>query len=283
MEKNSRNSPLRELSERVLHPIAKYLYELGIEPNQVTLAGTALTGLGGFLKLQERNLGINANYPALGLLIAGLICDGLDGVLARYSKKSSVDGAIFDLVNDRLQESTLACYRAIMAMERGDLGGLLFSIITGLTNPLPSYFRALVEENGSIVKESGENPISFLGTRGGRTPLAILATIFPDVVISGNNSIQGFLDFVISGGNIISSIERIKNLIETKEIENMGGVKFIHLTEDKAPEGKLEELQELGRRKKETLGKFITINSFVFISLGMIGGINLIEKYFLNK
>jgi phosphatidylglycerophosphate synthase len=175
MKENQRNSPLRKFLEPLLTKVARELDKIGVKANQVTAAGTYLTALGSFLKMSEKNLGTDLSYLCLGLFVFALACDGLDGSLARLSGTAGEEGAKYDLINDRVQELLLNAARIANASQRMDIFGVLTATLAGLTNPLPSYIRAMVEEKGDVVAETGKNPLSFLGTRGPRAGLAISA------------------------------------------------------------------------------------------------------------
>ena len=205
MIEKTRNSPFREVS-KIFYPLAKKLNDFGIKANQVTLAGTYLTGLGSLLKMSEKQFGTDFSFFALGLFVLGLTCDGLDGALARISGTADKEGAVYDLVNDRVQELLLTTTRIANASERRDILGVIAATLAGLTNPLPSYIRAMVEAKGGCVPETGKNPLSFLGTRAPRTGLAILATCFPEVAIDYTKSpFQPIADLLITVGNVFST------------------------------------------------------------------------------
>ena len=82
----------------LLTPLIKTLTRWGIHPNAFTLAGLVLT-LAAAAALFESHLRIG------GLLIlAGGLCDCIDGNLARAMNKASRFGALFDSTIDRYSE-----------------------------------------------------------------------------------------------------------------------------------------------------------------------------------
>lgn len=288
MEKIERRgrSPLRGLTERILTPPVKLLARWGIKPDQVTKAGTFLTGVGGFLKVVENKIGEDLSLPALGLMAIGFACDGLDGLLARSLGIASNEGAILDVVNDRVQESMLAGFRMMMAAERGDWLGWLMALVVGLANPFPSYFRAEVESHGLSVRESGGNFLSFFGTRGGRGTFSIIGTSFGERQVEGNYSLQSLIDMFLAWANLLSCAERVKELLKIdvikKELQEEGFT-LDELLETLGDIEVNEDLKRLGQRKIEVLRRFIPINSFVFLSLGIFGFLRLIDRYFPQK
>ena len=85
----------------LLRPIVKPFMKLGIHPNTLTLAGVIL-----FI-ICSVSIYAGSWAEALGFLIAGSLMDGLDGLLARESGKTSTFGAILDSNCDRLTEIAL--------------------------------------------------------------------------------------------------------------------------------------------------------------------------------
>lgn len=98
---------LRPLYNATLRPVARVFLRFGIQPNHVTILGLLLFVASGIA------VALDAWISAVILMIAGSLMDGLDGVLARESEKTSRFGAILDSCCDRLTEMAL-------------LGGLLY-------------------------------------------------------------------------------------------------------------------------------------------------------------
>jgi len=260
MKENQRNSPLRDFLGPPLTNVAKKLNKIGVKANQVTAAGTYLTALGSFLKMSEKNFRADFSYLCFSLFALALTCDGLDGALARISGMAGEEGAKYDLINDRIQEFLLNIDRIANASQRMDIFGVLLATLAGLTNPLPSYIRAMVEAKGGVVAETGKNPLSFLGTRGPRAGLAISATCFPEV---GGTPFQPIADLLITFGNISSTAERLGDLLKSKKSGESGD----------------EKLRQLGRAKKEVLEKFIFFNTFAVLTLGVVGILSILERH----
>lgn len=260
MDKSPRNSPLRKFSEKLLNPAVNGLAKIpGIEANHITLTGLGLTVAGSLERWIDKSE--VSPYIALALLGLGISCDALDGALARKLNQSSEKGAILDLMTDRVQESVMALTRMAMAIERGDLLGVIAASLNGLTNPFPSLLRAVAESKGLIVPESGKNPLSFLGTRGGRVGANIWATVFPESFTIKEQSSQALIDSLSALANIISSLERLSLL--TKKLKTS--------TTDK-------KLVDLGRKKTEVLIPYTFLNSLVMIGGGVIGVLNNFKR-----
>ena len=84
---------LRKYKDGVFVPIAKSLHQFGVTPNMVTYAGAAI----GLLSLPL--LWVNYWWFAIGCVLS-LVCDGIDGTLARYTHRSNAQGAKFDYTVD---------------------------------------------------------------------------------------------------------------------------------------------------------------------------------------
>jgi phosphatidylglycerophosphate synthase len=87
--------PWQRMRQRILTPIAFVLSRLGISPDMLSFASV---GLGiGFCVLAPFQFTI-----AFWLLVASIICDGLDGVEARLTGTNTMRGAFTDMFCDQL-------------------------------------------------------------------------------------------------------------------------------------------------------------------------------------
>ncbi|HRK61402.1 MAG TPA: CDP-alcohol phosphatidyltransferase family protein [Candidatus Omnitrophota bacterium] len=85
----------------ILNSWADALNRKGVTPNQLTIAGVALSFLAGFC-FSNSALLVGAVFMALGG-----VCDAVDGPLARLSGKESKFGAFFDSTMDRFADGFL--------------------------------------------------------------------------------------------------------------------------------------------------------------------------------
>jgi phosphatidylglycerophosphate synthase len=85
--------PWQRVRQRLLGPIAFVLSRLGMSADMLSYA-SVLFGLG-FCLLAPFDFQI-----AFWLLVASVVCDGLDGVEARFTKTNSTRGSFTDLVCD---------------------------------------------------------------------------------------------------------------------------------------------------------------------------------------
>ena len=260
-QEKARNSRLRKTTEKFLQPIVRGLIRIpGVTANRITASGTILVSAGSFERVLNEKL---SPWVALGLIGLGVLADAFDGQIARALNQSSDKGALFDLLNDRFQESVMALSRIVMAAERKDPFGVVLATLAGVTNPLPSLMRAEVEEKGRVVAESGKNPLSFLGTRLGRVTIGVPTTVFPEAFYTGPFAFQALGDLLTTIANVRSFLERRKDLLALSPETDINND---------------NDLSRLGREKKEALKRFTIINSLVIVSAGAVGLITSLSK-----
>lgn len=262
--RTARNSPIRAAFSGVTNGAAKLLIKTvpGITADAVTYTGLGAVIAGSSVKILPKEwippeIGSSIS---LGLMMFGVLCDALDGAVARNKKKpknyNALNGALTDVIHNRFGETAMALSRIFTASARRDAYGVVIATVSGLTAPLPSLLRAMVEERGFFVPESGGNPLSFLGTRSTRAVLTIPATSHPEMQILGNNA-QPVLDSLSTLGNITTTIERYH--IYRKALRNE-----LRVNPD-------EEAKEFGKVKVERLGTFTMINTATLLAAGIIG------------
>lgn len=263
-----RNSPVRAFLSDVTNRTARSLIKVfpHLTADTVTYTGLLAVIAGSAVKILPKELlSSNIGSPlSLGLMFVGSLCDAFDGAVARNKEKppnySALDGALTDVIHNRFGESAMALSRIISASARKDAFGVVAATISGLTAPLPSLLRAMVEEKGYYVPESGANPISFLGTRAARAVSGMLSTSYPDTPILGI-PMQNSLDSITAFGNIAATIERL--IILKKAYKN------------KLETNTDEDAKELGRVKANRLKVFTFLNTATLLSAGIIGLITL--------
>ena len=218
--KPTQNNPLRKIFKPLTDGTAKFLIKTipGIKADHITYTGLGLTVLGSFARFMvpERLLSqTGISTTSLGLMLFGILCDGIDGAVARNSEKppgyQELNGMLTDVVHNRLGETAMATSRIFAAGMRRDPVGIALATVAGITSPLPSLYRAKSEAEGSRVDEAGNGLLAKLGTRMPRAVFAMAGTAFPQAEINGLDiPIQPIADFFSSVGNIASLIERFK-------------------------------------------------------------------------
>jgi len=115
----------QRVRQTLLKPVAAGLSRLGITPDMLSLA-SVLLGIG-FFFCARLNLGV-----AIGLLAASVILDGLDGVLARYTRNVSARGSFTDMFCDQLVVALTVGGLVWAGVIMGVLGVLFVYIYTAL-------------------------------------------------------------------------------------------------------------------------------------------------------
>ncbi|ACO03305.1 MAG TPA: CDP-alcohol phosphatidyltransferase family protein [Persephonella sp.] len=131
---------IKPVFEEKISPVVDLLHRINISPNVVTFSGLLFIIAGSyFLFLQEY---ITAGF----LILAGNLCDALDGALARKHKKITRFGAFIDSVVDRLSD-----FFPLMAIALIFSENTLFLSVTLLAimfSYMVSYTRARAEGLG---------------------------------------------------------------------------------------------------------------------------------------
>lgn len=159
---------LRETLYPKVAPIAdaivSFLKAQGITPNQLTLAGAALSLLTGVIYAK--------GYLFLGgimLFVAGA-ADLLDGLLARTTGKTSTFGAFFDSVVDRYADFFVFAGLATYFVRNGEIFWFFVSLGVILGSVAVSYTKARAE---NFIKNCGVGTFG----RAERVLILILASL----------------------------------------------------------------------------------------------------------
>ena len=150
--------------EPIVTRIVSFLTSQGISPNQLTLAGAALSLLTGVIYAK--------GYFFLGgilLIIAGA-CDLLDGPLARTTGKASPFGAFLDSAIDRYSDFFVFAGLSVYFVRSGEIFWFLVTLSTLLGTFAVSYTKARAE---NFIKNCG---VGFFG-RSERILILTAATI----------------------------------------------------------------------------------------------------------
>ena len=141
----------RHIWAAVMTPPAKLLWRLHVPPDAVTWLGTALVVAASLLTIPRGFLWQG------GLLVLVLVlCDGLDGQLARISGQSSTYGAFLDSSLDRVADGAL--FGAIILYFAGPgrsqvwAGIALWALMAG---QVTSYVKARGESLGLVLAGVG--------------------------------------------------------------------------------------------------------------------------------
>jgi phosphatidylglycerophosphate synthase len=150
--------------EPIAEAIVSFLKAQGITPNQLTLAGAALSLLTGVIYAK--------GYIFLGgifLFVAGA-ADLLDGLLARTTGKMSTFGAFLDSVTDRYADFFIFAGLATYYIRQGEIFWFLVSLGIILGSFVVSYSKARAE---NFIKDCGVGAFG----RAERICLLIIASL----------------------------------------------------------------------------------------------------------
>lgn len=257
------NSIFRRITDPLAKKAALGLTKIfpGITADKLTNFGFCGVAIGAGFTVIPKDVvaGFDLTFPAVGLMTGGTLLDAVDGAMARLLGTASTEGALLDMITDRKQEMILALARIATASMRKDTFGVIAATAAGITNPIPSKYRAMAEELGYYVPESGARVSSFFGTRPIRALLGISATAYPEAHILGIEypTMQPIFDSISVIGNLLTVLERAKILEQAKK----GHLKV-------NPDA---NVQELGRLKSKTLSQFIKVNTVLMLGTGTLG------------
>lgn len=134
------NARARDLTDRVVVPLARQLVRWGATPNGLTLGGLVLTVAG-----MAVVLGLSPFFGAL-VLTAGALTDALDGAVARQTNAASPLGSFYDSVGDRISDGILLGGAAWVV--RGDPATFAAAMVALVGAQVTSYARAKAESLG---------------------------------------------------------------------------------------------------------------------------------------
>jgi CDP-diacylglycerol---glycerol-3-phosphate 3-phosphatidyltransferase len=160
----------RTVTDKAVKPIGRGLARLGITPDHLTAIGLLMSVATAIV--------IGAGYPRWGflLLLASALPDLFDGAVAKASKSSSIRGAFFDSVADRVTDAFLLGGIGWYLQERhgGRIAMLAYAVLGAST--LISYQRAKAEIYGFSAKGG-------LMERAERIIALAIGLMFPSLLI----------------------------------------------------------------------------------------------------
>ncbi len=148
------DSRIRPMIDPPLNQLAASLTGLGISANQVTWLGFAL----GLAALPF--LALKLYLPALGLILANRLFDGLDGALARQLGPTDF-GAYLDIVLDFIFYSAVVFGFCLAQPEHALFGAFLIFSFVGSGSAFLAY-AILAEKRGLQTEAQGKKSIYYL-------------------------------------------------------------------------------------------------------------------------
>ncbi|WP_456384448.1 CDP-alcohol phosphatidyltransferase family protein [Persephonella sp.] len=171
--------------EEAVLPFVKLLYRAGITPNMLTVSGLILVTAGSYFILK------GDFFTGALFLLAGNICDALDGTLARKFNQNSTFGAFLDSVIDRFSDFLPVV--AIGFYFKDSSAILALAVYTAMISYTVSYARARAEGLGIDCKTG-------IMERAERSAVLIL-TLLLGIPVAGL--------IIISAGATITVLQRI--------------------------------------------------------------------------
>lgn len=152
----------------ISQPVARVVARTGITPNQITALGFLGNIIAGIL------VGYGQFVLGAIVMLLGGVLDLIDGALARYTRRATAFGEVFDAVMDRYSEGVVLFGLLIWELNQGHQveSALIFATVAG--SFLVSYTRARAEVIRMDVKEG-------LFTRAERVALLALALLLHSV------------------------------------------------------------------------------------------------------
>ncbi len=166
---------VQQIGRRPLEPMAELLLRMGLTPNALTMTGVVLSVGAGLAIIRGRLISAGI------LLLAGGLCDILDGSMARRGGKSTVRGAFLDSTLDRVSE--IAVFFGLLLYWNGNLAFQAWTFLALTGSLMTSYARARAEGLGLSAKVG-------LLERPERVILLILALLLNSWTILGRGSLE---------------------------------------------------------------------------------------------
>jgi CDP-diacylglycerol--glycerol-3-phosphate 3-phosphatidyltransferase len=137
---------MRARFKGIVEPLARFLIQLGLKPNTVTLFGLLGTAVGAFF--------IAVGQVSLGGIIIMFMApvDALDGAMARLRGEPSSFGAFVDSVTDRYAELLIFGGLLFYYQQQQDWIGASLAYLAAAGSILVSYIRARAQSVGFETK-----------------------------------------------------------------------------------------------------------------------------------
>ena len=141
-------SKMRNLSEKIIRPMAKKAIALGITPNSATLLGFCVSVAAALIIL------IYPIWHPILIVSAGLILlagyfDALDGAIARNSHRITAFGGFLDSVLDRYSDAIMITCVIFVGFPSSTLCVPWIGLVALVGSLLVSYTRARAESAGA--------------------------------------------------------------------------------------------------------------------------------------
>jgi CDP-diacylglycerol---glycerol-3-phosphate 3-phosphatidyltransferase len=132
---------LKPFYNAALNPVARLFARINLHPNVITVLGVAVSSVAGYFCA-------TGNWYAAALIVfAGSCLDGLDGLVARQTGKSTAFGAVLDSCCDRVTEASWFFGILYFYLHRPAYGnaGIYLAFLAMAGSFMVSYVRARCE------------------------------------------------------------------------------------------------------------------------------------------
>ncbi len=143
------SSRLKQIFERWTATRIEALVSLGLTPNKLTILGLTISFFAAWLYSEWRLNRLMLPAAAVFVLLSGLL-DGLDGVLARATGRTSTFGGFLDSVADRYSDAVV-----IAAITVSGLCLPISGLAAIIGSMMVSYSRARAEAAGVVMSAVG--------------------------------------------------------------------------------------------------------------------------------
>lgn len=135
---------LKPFYNAVLNPVARLCTRINLHPHAITIFGVALSIAAGYF------CATGGWYAAALLVFAGSCLDGLDGLVARQTGKTTAFGAVLDSCCDRITETAWFFGILYFYLHRPAYGnaGIFLAFLAMAGSLMVSYVRARCEGAG---------------------------------------------------------------------------------------------------------------------------------------
>lgn len=138
------NPAARKLSTAVLEPVARLLLRLHVSPDAVTIVGTLGTCTAALVFFPRGNF-----IPGVLIIAAFVICDLLDGTMARLSGRAGPWGNFLDATLDRIADGCVFGSLVLWAVTTGNAWTVAAALTCLVGGQVISYAKARAEAVGA--------------------------------------------------------------------------------------------------------------------------------------
>lgn len=138
------NPAARKVSAVVIEPIARLLLKLHVSPDAVTVVGTAVTCTAALVFFPRGDF-----VPGVIIIAAAVLCDLLDGTMARLSGRAGPWGNFLDATLDRVADGCVFGALVLWSVTTGNPWTVAAALTCLVGGQVISYAKARAEAVGA--------------------------------------------------------------------------------------------------------------------------------------